>query len=347
MANRAVLACVEDICRKIMGNHLPFGGKIIILLGDFRQTCPIIRQGSRTQIVAASIRSSPLWNEFTIERLTQPIRNAEDIEFANVIDDIGDGHHSNVYLNGIRHVSDTNEVIDFVFPPSIIENPIECLQRAILAPLNVQVDDYNDLILRRLTGNEKTYYAVDSLQERDDVLQNTNNGYLPFPDAILDYVAQRRPNGMPHKGLSIKIGGVYRLLRNFSIDRGLVKNIRVVITGIGQRLISVHVIKHAQTAVIIDEEELLIPRIHFKDNLYSGHTLLRRQFPLAPAYATTFHSCLGLTLDKIGVDLTMPVFTHGQLYTALSRIRNRTHACVRLRPNENSTRNITYKELLI
>ena len=43
MANRAVFSCVEDISRRIMGNDELFGGKIVILLGDFRQTCPVIR----------------------------------------------------------------------------------------------------------------------------------------------------------------------------------------------------------------------------------------------------------------------------------------------------------------
>ncbi|KAJ7843150.1 DNA helicase Pif1 like protein, partial [Mycena leptocephala] len=51
MANRAVLACVEETCRRVMGNNLPFGGKVIVLLGDFRQTCPVIRRGSRAQVV--------------------------------------------------------------------------------------------------------------------------------------------------------------------------------------------------------------------------------------------------------------------------------------------------------
>jgi hypothetical protein len=42
MANHAVLACDEETCRHVMENECAFGGKIIILLGDFRQTCPVI-----------------------------------------------------------------------------------------------------------------------------------------------------------------------------------------------------------------------------------------------------------------------------------------------------------------
>jgi hypothetical protein len=46
-------------------------------------------------------------------------------------------------------------------------------------------------------------------------------------------------------------------------------------------------------------------------------------FPLQPAYATTFNGCQGLTLDKTVLDLRCDVFVHGQLYTALSCIRVR------------------------
>jgi len=143
--------------------------------------------------------------------------------------------------------------------------------------------------------------------------------------------------------MTIKVGGIYRLLRNFSLDRGLVKNVRVVVIDIGSRLITVRLVHQNNNPA----EDILIPRISFTYGLSSGHTLLRKQFPLAPAYATTFNSCQGLTLDRIGVDLVRPVFSHGQLYTALSRIRHRNHAKIRLRPQESTTINITYREILL
>ena len=66
MVNRAVLACVEEVCRTVMNNDQPFGGKIVVVLGDFRQTCPVIHGGTRAQVVDASIKSLPLWDFFTI-----------------------------------------------------------------------------------------------------------------------------------------------------------------------------------------------------------------------------------------------------------------------------------------
>jgi hypothetical protein len=264
------------------------------------------------------------------------------LEFANFVDSIGDGAGPEVHLHMLHHAASSAELIDFVYPHHILSDPIPCLRRAILAPTNVQVDTFNKIILGRLQGTSRTYLAADSLKEVDEA------GLTP-PDSVLDYVAKHTPPGMPPHSLTIKTNAVFRLLRNFSIDLGLVKNVRVVIIQVGIRIITVRLLRGlaGSTGTYIDAEDILIPRICFTATLPSGHTLLRRQFPLAPAYSTTFNSCQGLTLDIVGVDLTRPVFSHGQLYTALSRIRHRTHAQILLRPGETTTMNVTYPEILI
>ncbi|KAG2348131.1 hypothetical protein BDR05DRAFT_957769 [Suillus weaverae] len=64
-----------------------------------------------------------------------------------------------------------------------------------------------------------------------------------------------------------------------------------------------------------------LPRITFAFNLAcSSWTVNRKQFPLHPAYATTFNGSQGLTLEKMVLDLRTDSFAHGQLYTALSRV---------------------------
>ena len=46
----------------------------------------------------------------------------------------------------------------------------------------------------------------------------------------------------------------------------------------------------------------------------------RTQFPLQLAFAMTINKAQGQTLKHVGLCLTEPVFTHGQLYVAVSRI---------------------------
>lgn len=341
MANRAVLSCVDETCRIVMNDDRSFGGKLVICVGDFRQTCPVVRGGSRAQVVDASIRSSPLWQDFDVMHLSTPIRNAEDPGFATFVDSIGDGAGPEVDLSStLRTVTTEEDMILFVYPQDILNDPTACLTRAILCPTNAQVDVYNNTLLDRIESPARIYIAADTLQE-------VANAGIVQPDGVLDYVARHSPPGMPPHTLKIKLHAVFRLLRNFSIDLGLVKNTRVVVVGMGNRLITVRILRGIGGVNSIIGEDILIPRISFTSVLPSGHTLLRRQFPLAPAYATTFNSCQGLTLDRVGVDLTRDVFSHGQLYTALSRIRNRSHACVRLRTGEHCTKNVTYEELLL
>jgi hypothetical protein len=62
--------------------NLPFGGLTFIAAGDFQQIPPIVENGNKDQILAASVRNSELWKYFTIFTLTIPVRQIDDEEHA-------------------------------------------------------------------------------------------------------------------------------------------------------------------------------------------------------------------------------------------------------------------------
>ncbi|GKF35701.1 DNA helicase, partial [Tanacetum coccineum] len=78
-----------------------FGGKTVMLGGDFRQTLPVKGGASRNEIVASSIAKSYLWHHFTLHNLTENMRltdeNMDETQtervstFAKWLLDIGDG----------------------------------------------------------------------------------------------------------------------------------------------------------------------------------------------------------------------------------------------------------------
>ncbi|GBN88674.1 hypothetical protein AVEN_42346-1 [Araneus ventricosus] len=53
------LRCIDSLLRDLMNNDKPFGGKVIIIGGDFRQTLPVVPRGTRADVIESCIKSSP------------------------------------------------------------------------------------------------------------------------------------------------------------------------------------------------------------------------------------------------------------------------------------------------
>jgi ATP-dependent DNA helicase PIF1 len=53
---------------------VPFGGKVVVLGGDLRQTLPVVQGGSRAEIIRSAIIYSSLWAHVTVIHLTVNMR---------------------------------------------------------------------------------------------------------------------------------------------------------------------------------------------------------------------------------------------------------------------------------
>ena len=80
-------------------------------------------------------------------------------------------------------------------------------------------------------------------------------------------------------------------------------------------------------------------------------TLTRKQFPVRPSFAMTINKSQGQSLKTVGIDLRSPVFTHGQLYVALSRVTSVSGLYMLLDTKDGvkstKTENIVYPEILL
>ncbi|XP_074300171.1 uncharacterized protein LOC141631392 [Silene latifolia] len=83
MDNRFAFEALDRTLRDVMAFQDPqaewkiFGGKVVLLGGDFRQVLPIIPKGSRQDVVQASISRSSLWNECKVYTLKKSMRVKE------------------------------------------------------------------------------------------------------------------------------------------------------------------------------------------------------------------------------------------------------------------------------
>ena len=93
MAPREALDCVDRLLRDLMSQDVPFGGKVVVLDGDFRHVLPVMPHGSRETIVGHSIQRHPLWasGEVCIHRLAYNMRAREDEPWRQYLLQIGDG----------------------------------------------------------------------------------------------------------------------------------------------------------------------------------------------------------------------------------------------------------------
>ncbi|XP_019184260.1 PREDICTED: uncharacterized protein LOC109179152 [Ipomoea nil] len=169
--------------------EMSFGGKTVVLGGDFRQILLVIPKGSRQDIVHVSINSSYLWSNCEVLRLTKNLRlrgisSAEEVEklnsFAKWIADLGDGNLREE-KNGIfniripdnfvirNEVHPIAEIVQSTFPSygqgQLDHKHLE--SRAILAPTLDVVDKVNEYMNSMNEATSKTYFSCDSVCKLD------------------------------------------------------------------------------------------------------------------------------------------------------------------------------------
>ena len=81
-------------------------------------------------------------------------------------------------------------------------------------------------MLDHLPRREKVYWSHDTVKE----------GNVPnlHGDVLADYLGMLYELGIPSHKLRLKVGAIYTVARNLSIENGLVKNARVIIEQLHQ-----------------------------------------------------------------------------------------------------------------
>ncbi|UYV82281.1 hypothetical protein LAZ67_21001575 [Cordylochernes scorpioides] len=354
MAIGYALTAIDRKLRDVMRDERPFGGKVILFGGDFRQNLPVIKHGHPAQIIESTVKRNPLWCHVKSEKLTLNMRTKDEVIFAEYLLKVGEGELLNDYnlpqniIEIPRAMISSGDLNSEIFGEklnfnSLKDNP----DRAILCPTNEDTFQINNALLDKLGGTFHHYVSIDFIDIQSD---NLEQDQLNYPVEFLNSITL---SGMPQHKLNIKVGAIVILLKNVNTKRGLCNGTRMIVTELKTNLIYCEVLSGPAKNEIV-----YIPRI----DCSSGESdypfkMIRRQFPIRISFAMTINKSQGQTFNKVGLYLPNPVFAHGQLYVALSRITKKENIKILIQEKKNQghliegnsaifTQNIVYREIL-
>ena len=181
-----------------------------------------------------------------------------------------------------------------------------------------EVNQYNEQQQQKLLANTISIPAIHQVA----------HGELPQDEDVSNYIPEddRVAGGLPGI-LNLSVGTRVRLIRNIATDHGLVNDAMGFVYLIEYE-------NNEPVCIFVRFDDESIGRMFYNDEhdaigiekitqeFYSENVAIyRTQFPLIPAWACTVHKVIGITCDKIVVDLGSSIFAPGQVYVALSRVK--------------------------
>jgi len=349
MAKRQAIEALDRMLQDIMNCCLLFGGKVVIFGGDFRQVLPVTPRATIEESIDASLVKSHIWPLLEKFKLKINMRARLDGAFSDFLLRVGNGTEPHVIDGKIRiphrmvlpykNERTMNQLVDIVFPNiSSYSNEYDSIvNRAILTPKNDFVDELNSMLIEKFPGVETKYYSHD--EAIDSTVQAVEE----------DFLNNLTPSGFPPHELLLKQNCPIILLRNLDPSQGMSNGTRLICKSFRQNVIEAEIANGDHC-----KKRVFIPRIPFLPNedAKNPFQFRRTQFPVRLSFAMTINKAQGQTLDFVGIYLPYSVFSHGQLYVALSRAQTSKNVCVLIRPSKQDkkyldcTHNTVYSELL-
>ncbi|CAF4526449.1 unnamed protein product [Rotaria magnacalcarata] len=235
-------------------------------------------------------------------------------------------------------ISDSNLAGEIFGKHISLEDVPNLCDRVILCPQDEHSLIVNEQVLQRLPEIEKVYSSI------NDIECEYGEDVCNYPTEFLNSLT---PSGMPPHKLNLKAGAIVMLLRNLDVNRGFCNGTRLIMRRLHNHTVDCEVATGSNKG-----NRTLIPRISLiPSDTFLSFKLRGHQFSIRLSFAMTINKLQGQTFNRLGLLLPRPVFSHGQLYVAFSRVRSVGFIRLQLiEEKKNSktkkTRNIVFHEVL-
>ena len=285
-----VIDAIDYTLRYVMRTSLPFGGKQMVFVGDLFQLPPVLRKEEAEIMDDLYNTMSPFFFKArALKRLSLPciefikVYRQKDDVFLSILDSIRINRASYGELSVIN---------------KCVDRPIPSNERIIT--LCTRNDEAFKINLSKLDLLDSEEYCFDAKVEGDIKLDSN----LPA-----------------EKKLSLKTGAQVIFVRNDPSRR-----------WVNGTIGTISKLSQDEIQVVTESGEYKVSPVSWESYKYEYNSKEKKivktlvgtytQFPLKLSWAITIHKSQGMTFDKMILDLSRGVFSKGQLYVALSRVRS-------------------------
>ena len=312
--------------QQIMGTSEPFGGISMITVGDLFQLKPVFDKWifENCQSCYSEFASNVWTDYFTLFELTEIMRQKDDKQFAQLLNRLREGNHSEDDIAILKQRLMTSRPGEDDYPMNI----------AHLFTTNASVNAHNNALYTCSKTDKAQIKAIDIIvgDITDDLQKQIKN---KIPDDAT------KTMGL-YSIVSVAKAAKYDLTTNVDVSDGLTNGAECIIESIDYRVEN----STRPSIIWVSFPQPDIGRNQRRENIHlytamikrnwtpvlevtrqfqvckkSQVQILRRQFPLRPAAAKTIHRCQGDTLEEAVVDFPNSTREHMH-YVGLSRVRN-------------------------
>ena len=289
MLGPETFSMVEAVCRDIRQNNDAFGGLQVILVGDFFQLPPIVKQeinNPQAELLETAkprfAYNSPAWKRTNpvVCYLTEQHRQ-DDNNFLELLSAIRSNNFNDEHLSQLE----TRKITAEALPDKAVK----------LYTHNFNVDRTNDAMLETFSGKPVTFTMT--TKGSPWLVETLQRGCLSPYNLIL------------------KVGAKVMLTKN-NHKEGFVNVTLGTVEGFDS-YVGLPIIR------TYDRRRITVEKMDWSVDENGKSRAKISQLPLRLAWAITVHKSQGMSLDEAVVDLS-GVFEFGQGYVALSRVRRLT-----------------------